>query len=699
MKTPLAVRLSAVLALLPLLGRAQQTPRPPTPDEAANTTLTRVAFGSCLDEKGSQRILRSVAFHRPELFLFLGDNIYGDSPDPEVLRAKYRQQIEGDGMQALLARTRVLATWDDHDYGVDDGGAEFAGRRVSQQEFCDAWGYGENAARRGRDGIWDSVVFGPPERRVQVILLDTRSHRSPLQRRGEPLPAGVGATGPYVADPDPDATLLGAEQWAWLEAQLRVPARVRLICTSIQFLADEHGWECWGNFPHERQRMLEMIARTQARGVVFLSGDRHAAEMSCLPASTDGRGPGYPLWDVTSSSLNKNRPWVNEPNRLRRTSVFWEHNYGMVRIDWTAEDPVVSLEIWGGDDTMWFAEPVPLSSLAPVAEPELESADVLERIAFVSCIKQAQPQPLWTPLLARKPQLLLMLGDNIYGDTEDMDEMQRAYDTLAANPLFAAVREQVPILATWDDHDLGSNDAGVNYPRIEASKGRFLDFFGVAEDDIRRQRPGVYRAFYYGPRDRRVQVLMLDTRSFRTPLAARTVRFHDGHAHPGHYLPLRDPQATMLGAAQWAWLEQELRVPAAVRVLCSSIQVLSEGHGWECWANMPLERERLFRAIREARATGVVIVSGDMHIGERMALAPHDSGVPYTLHEFTSSGLNQGWDFTNYHNLHRVGTPMFDPNHGWIELDWAAADPRLTIGVEREDGRLIRGDLSLSELR
>ncbi len=691
MNTPLAVLLSAWA-----LVAQESTPAPAT---AAHTAVTRVAFGSCQDQNRPQSMLERAARLDPALFLFLGDNVYADTGDELEMRAAYAALMSGSGMAALAERgVRVLATWDDHDYGVDDGGAAFAARELSQRVFCDAWGESESAPRRARAGIYEAVMLGGPERRVQVVLLDTRFHRSPLRRASELDLRRRAGRGPYVPDPDPDATMLGEQQWRWLEEQLRLPARLRLVCSSIQFVAGGHGYECWDNLPREKERMLALIARTRANGVVFLSGDRHHAEISCLPAATDGRGPAYPIWDVTSSSLTTPRAWVDEPNLYRRTSVYWQPNFGVLDIEWDGPEPAVSLQIHG-EDGLLFAERVPLAALEPSLKPRLDGEERLERLAFVSCVKQSKPQPLWQPLLDRDPQLLVMLGDNVYGDTEDMAELQAAYDELAANPLFARVRARVPIVATWDDHDLGRDDAGIDYPLVEASKARFLDFFGVPADDVRRRRPGVYRSFYYGPPAERVQVLVLDTRSFRTPLSARTTERPAGHAHPGRYVPSFDPTATMLGDAQWRWLERELRVPAAVRVICSSIQVLSEGHGWECWANLPLERARLFRAIRDARATGVLIVSGDMHIGEHMAVAPHDTGVPYTLHEFTSSGLNQGWEFTNYHNEHRVGTPMFDPNFGWIEIDWEALDPRLTIRVERADRRQIRGELRLSELR
>ena len=87
-----------------------------------------------------------------------------------------------------------------------------------------------------------------------------------------------------------------------------------------------------------------------------------------------------------------------------------------------------------------------------------------------------------------------MLGDNIYADTLDMDVMRAKYAKLAAMPGFQLLRKTCPILATWDDHDLGANDAGGDYPKKDESQKIFLDFFGDPDDSPRRHRPGVYDA-------------------------------------------------------------------------------------------------------------------------------------------------------------------------------------------------------------
>jgi alkaline phosphatase D len=118
-----------------------------------------------------------------------------------------------------------------------------------------------------------------------------------------------------------------------------------------------------------------------------------------------------------------------------------------------------------------------------------------------------------------------------------------------------------------------------------------------------RDGGGIYYSRIYGPAGKRVQIIMLDTRTFRSNLKPKTADF------PYHrkYSPDADPAKTMLGAAQWAWLEAELRKPAEIRLLVSSVQVLADGHGKERWGNLPRERDRLLKLIEETKAKGVII--------------------------------------------------------------------------------------------
>jgi len=335
---------------------------------------------------------------------------------------------------------------------------------------------------------------------------------------------------------------------------------------------------------------------------------------------------------------------------------------------------------------------------AQEARPTVPSDEPLQRIVFGSCAVQDRPQPIWTPILAEDPDLFIFGGDNIYGDTANMDTLRHEYSRLAAKPGYQKLRQTTPILATWDDHDFGANDMGGWYEQKETSEEIFLDFFDVPEDSPRRQRPGVYGAHRYGPPGKRVQVLLLDTRYFRDRFETVELSEEAEERGFGPYAPNRDPDATMLGAAQWEWLRAQLQKPAEVRLIVSSIQVVSPDHGWEIWSQMPLERARLFRMIEETEAGGVLFLSGDVHWGELSRY----TGGPYPLYDFTSSALNQEWpQAKNLPNPLRVGDTIYPyPNYGSVTIDWSREDPRIRMRLhDKEGASVLSHTVALSELQ
>ncbi len=322
--------------------------------------------------------------------------------------------------------------------------------------------------------------------------------------------------------------------------------------------------------------------------------------------------------------------------------------------------------------------------------------DRVSRIAFGSCVRQNQPQPIWDAVVAAEPDLFIFLGDNIYGDTEEMDELRAAYRALAEQPGIQKLRATCPLLATWDDHDYGVNDGGADYPKKRRSQEVFVDFWGDPPDSPRRRRPGVYDAYTFGERGQRVQVILLDTRYFRSPLP-RGERTDDADGRPGWYDPVTDTDATLLGRQQWEWLRQQLAQPAEVRLICSSIQVVSNEHRWEKWGNFPHERERLFALIDSLEASGVIFLSGDRHSAELSAVDP---GVGYPLYDITASALNQSVGWRNEINPHRIGSQYFEPNFGVITIDWDGTPPQLTLEIRDESGEpTIRHAVTLQDLQ
>lgn len=327
---------------------SERTPASHGESLRANTdasTIQRIAFGSCCHQNKAQHIWKTVLATEPDLFIFLGDNIYADTEDMAKMKADYDKLGSVPEFQELRQTCPILATWDDHDYGKNDAGAEYPKKKEAQRVFLEFFEDSPTSPRWTREGVYGAQVFGPPGRRVQVILLDTRYHRSPLKRRAKDDPPPSDRPGPYLPNTDPDATILGEAQWEWFEAQLRIPAELRIIASSIQLAAEEHGYEKWANIPNERDRFLKLIRDTRAEGIIILSGDRHAAEVSRLDDAV-----GYPLYDVTSSALNMPRTHQLEANRHRVAfeslrEPYFQPNFGVLTIDWSAADPLISMQI------------------------------------------------------------------------------------------------------------------------------------------------------------------------------------------------------------------------------------------------------------------------------------------------------------------------------------------------------------------
>ncbi len=302
-------------------------PRPPviSAEVTPPSDVFTLAFGSCNRPTLPQPLWNDVRALAPDAWAWLGDIVYADTVDIARTRRLYAEQAARPDYAALVAQTRVVGIWDDHDFGENDGGSDYPKRRDSQAALLDFLGEPEDSPRRAQLGTYASYVFGEGDRQVKLILLDGRYHRDPPGER---------------------ADTLGAAQWAWLERELAdSAARLNVVTSGYQVLPLDHGSEKWGNFPTARARLLELLAKTRTPGVVLLSGDRHFAELSCMTG-----GPlGYPLYELTSSGLTHAYENADEPNRYRVGALYPHTNFGVVRIDWSSDTLTLEARAKGGE--------------------------------------------------------------------------------------------------------------------------------------------------------------------------------------------------------------------------------------------------------------------------------------------------------------------------------------------------------------
>jgi alkaline phosphatase D len=295
---------------------------------------------------------------RWDVAVMLGDNIYADTTNAAVMAAKYGERKGSRFWSELRKRGPVLATWDDHDFGWNDAGSDYPMKEESQRLFLKFMDEPASSERWKREGVYEARLFGPAGKRVQLVILDTRYFRSTLSTG---IHNAVPSGGKYVPTTDTNKTMLGEAQWKWLEEQLRTPAEVRVIASSIQFLSEFSGAEAWANMPHEKRRMLELVGRVE-RGelggvksrVVFISGDRHWAELSRMDRE------GLPtLYDLTSSALTQKHPrGTPTPNRYRTGTTYHDANMGLIEIHWERVDanrrPALRLRLLDAEGTERF---------------------------------------------------------------------------------------------------------------------------------------------------------------------------------------------------------------------------------------------------------------------------------------------------------------------------------------------------------
>lgn len=303
----------------------------------------RIAMGSCayVNEPaydrpgkaygGGYSIFNSIADQKPDLMLWLGDNIYLREPDwgswSGILH-RYTHARSLPELQHLLRSTQHAAIWDDHDFGPNDGDASFANARWTTRAFKLFWP-NPGPGIDGVEGITTAFEYND----VDIFLLDDRSHR---------VPAGVKGA---------EATILGDSQIDWLLRALTYSkAPFKLVAMGGQFLSTANEYENHATVPEERQMIIDRIQTSGITGVIFLTGDRHFTELTelVLPDSTVIR-------DLTVSALTSGTYAPSGKNTLSvpGTAVS-EHNFAVLTFSGPKDRRTMRIEVRDtGGELLW----------------------------------------------------------------------------------------------------------------------------------------------------------------------------------------------------------------------------------------------------------------------------------------------------------------------------------------------------------
>lgn len=271
----------------------------------------KIGIGSCLDQDFPQPIWQPIEEENLDYFIFLGDNVYGDSIFENLYKMKRAYSKQEKLLPDFLDQTDIFAIWDDHDYGKNDGGSDYKYKKLAENLFLDFWNVPINDVRRSREGIYFSenkVFFN---KKYKLIFLDTRYFRSQLK----------GKKGSYQKNNDESSTILGKEQWTWLEKELNSNFDYLFIFSSIQIIPEDHGFEKWSNFPNDRTKLLKILEKYKDRTILF-SGDRHRS----------GIYKRNGIIEITSSSMNKPGSSFFETDKYLIGETYPQENYSVLKI-------------------------------------------------------------------------------------------------------------------------------------------------------------------------------------------------------------------------------------------------------------------------------------------------------------------------------------------------------------------------------
>lgn len=324
---------------------------------SGHLSSSSIAFGSCSRQNLPQDYWTKISLLHPKAFLWLGDVVYSKGNSIANLEKAYKSFLENTQYINFTNQNILIdGVWDDHDYGVNDGGANVPDKDIRKDAYLNFLKRsGNKNIHIPHEGLYHDLDLSLEDTKIKVIFLDTRFFRSShyVRSLGEfhfPLSAIIASAfrGAYSVlgfGRAYDGTILGEEQWKWLEdTLLKSNAEINIIASSIQVLTSNPVFESWGHFPVEKKRLFKLLKSTDPLNLFFLSGDVHLGEFSIAKLEREDQKDNTWL-EITSSGLTHtcadnivNRilcptmMYLFNNHRLHKENYFTGKNFGSLTI-------------------------------------------------------------------------------------------------------------------------------------------------------------------------------------------------------------------------------------------------------------------------------------------------------------------------------------------------------------------------------
>jgi alkaline phosphatase D len=294
-------------------------------------------FGSA-DYAGGFEIFDAIAAKKPDLMLWLGDNLYFQRPDfldPEAMAARHRRQRAFEPLSRLLTATSHIAIWDDHDFGWNNADGSYPLKAEALRLFKLYWA-NPSFGLPEVPGVFGFAMYGD----IDIVLTDGRYHRSHAR----------------LAD-SPPKTMFGAAQLEWLKGMLlNARGAVKIVASGSQLWNTASRFDGLYQFPTEHKALADFLLAQRIDGLLFVSGDRHFTELLRVE-----RPAAYPFYEFTSSPLTTG-PWENPEAKERNNpqvvpgTLVGKRQFGLIRISGPGNDRSIALESYDQAGTMLWRQ-------------------------------------------------------------------------------------------------------------------------------------------------------------------------------------------------------------------------------------------------------------------------------------------------------------------------------------------------------